>query len=505
MDNLSKKDRSKCMSRIRSANTAIEKQIFSILDKRGVYYQKHYKKAPGKPDIAVPSLKLAVFLDSDFWHGWYFPKWKDRLPKEYWRDKIERNRERDKKNFAILRRRGWKVIRLWGHKIKKNPERCADLIAETIEERNKLFQIKTISLFSGCGGMDLGIEGGFTYLGKRYRKTKFKIIWANDIDKFACETFNANFEGIECICGDIEKDEIWNIMPEQCDMIIGGFPCQDFSITRATKRKGIGVKRGKLYKYFVKTISEKKPKVFIAENVKGILSVNKGQAIELITREFAHIIGGYNIYCDLYKFVEYGVPQKRERVLIIGIRSDVEYEYAKPKLLRKEEYITAGQALERMPKGAPNHDFMKILERTKRIIEAIPEGQNINFLPKEHPLYVKGLMSNIYRRLDRKKPSPTIIACGGGGTWGYHYEEPRALTNRERARIQSFPDNFKFSGGISDVRRQIGNAVPPVGIYPVAKELKKAFKAQNGIYKLEVKIRICGKTYVETLKNEPPV
>jgi len=505
MDNLSKEDRSKCMSRIRSKHTGIEKKIFSILDKRGIYYQKHYKRAYGKPDIAVPSIKLAVFLDSDFWHGWYFPQWKYRLPEKYWQDKIERNRERDKKNFSKLRRQGWKVIRLWGHQIKNDPEKCADIIHEAVIKRKKMLQHDVISLFSGCGGMDIGIEGGFNYLGRRYPKTGFKVIWANDIDEKACETFNKNFNGTKCICGDIEDINIWNSMPDECEMVIGGFPCQDFSITRATKRKGIEVKRGKLYQSFVKTVAEKSPKVFIAENVKGILSANKRKAIKLITKEFAHINGGYNIYCNLYKFVEYGVPQMRERVLIIGIRSDIDYKYSKPKSLPEDKYLTAGDALKGIADDIPNHNYMSRKERTKKILEAIPEGENINYLPKQHPLYVKGLMSNIYRRLDRNKPSPTIIACGGGGTWGYHYKEPRALTNRERARIQSFPDDFEFAGGNADVRRQIGNAVPPVGIYHVAKELKKAFKAEvNNNNKKYVEINICGDKKIEELKNDIP-
>lgn len=500
MDNLNKADRSKCMSRIRSKNTGIEKKIFSLLNKKKIYYQKHYNTF-GKPDIAIPSLKLAVFLDSDYWHGWNFPRWKHRLPKEYWQDKIENNRKRDRGNFAKLRQRGWKVIRLWGHQIDENPEKCADMIVNAIQERKMMSKIKVISLFSGCGGMDLGIEGGFTFLKKKYPETDFKIVWANDIDEDACKTFDKNFEEGICMHGDIENKEIWNSMPRVCDVVVGGFPCQDFSITRVTKRQGIRVKRGKLYKFFVKTVSEKKPKVFIAENVKGILSSNKGEAIKLIAKEFAHIDGGYHIYCDLYKLVEYGVPQIRERVLIIGIRSDIEYAYLKPPGLSENEYISSEEAFEGIGSCAPNHNFMKRMERTRKILEAIPEGKNINYLPKDHPLYVKGLMSNIYRKLDRSKPSPTIIACGGGGTWGYHYNEPRALTNRERARIQGFPDNFEFIGSNSEVRKQIGNAVPPVGIYPIAVELKKVFKANEGKFKKIVSINIRGTQKQEKLEN----
>lgn len=125
------------MSRIRSKNTGIEKTIFSLLNKNRVYCQKHYKKIVGKPDIAFPRLKVAVFIDSEYWHGWQYPRWKHRLPKKYWQDKIENNRKRDKKNHAKLRRDGWKVIRIWGHQIKENPEKCLMKIIDAVQERKK--------------------------------------------------------------------------------------------------------------------------------------------------------------------------------------------------------------------------------------------------------------------------------------------------------------------------------------------------------------------------------
>ncbi|GAI50044.1 unnamed protein product, partial [marine sediment metagenome] len=133
------------------------------------------------------------------------------------------------------------------------------------------------------------LTGGFKFYKKNYKKTGFKIIWANDIDKDACATLQLNFPDINISRGDIREINLKSI-PKKCDLVIGGFPCQDFSITRSTKREGIKVKRGKLYEFFVKTVKEKNPKAFIAENVKGILSANKGEAIKLIIQEFAHII-----------------------------------------------------------------------------------------------------------------------------------------------------------------------------------------------------------------------
>lgn len=133
MDNLTKADRRRNMQNIRSKNTRIEQLMFAELKKHRIKFSRYYD-APGKPDAAVPGKKTAVFLDSDFWHGWRFKKWKNKLPKAYWRAKIERNIKRDKSNSAKLRRRGWKVIRIWEHQILKNPEQCTEKIIQAIEK-----------------------------------------------------------------------------------------------------------------------------------------------------------------------------------------------------------------------------------------------------------------------------------------------------------------------------------------------------------------------------------
>ena len=119
---------------------------------------------------------------------------------------------------------------------------------------------------------------------------------------------------------------------------------------------------------------------------------------------------------------------------------------------------------------------MNITEKTRKMLELIPEGGNFTDIPKDNPLYVKGMISHVYRRINRNEPAKTIIAAGGGGTWGYHYPEPRPLTNRERARLQSFPDDFIFDGSVTEVRRQIGNAVPPVGVKLLAETLLPLFE-----------------------------
>ena len=324
---------------------------------------------------------------------------------------------------------------------------------------------KVISLFSGCGGLDLG-----------FKQCGYKTVWANDFDEFACETFRHNFGDV------IEKGDVEGFDPADrsipdCDLILGGFPCQDFSII--WKRPGLKGERGNLYKSFLKFIDEKKPKAFVAENVKGLLSSNGHKAIEVILKDFESIEPGYLVKMKLYNFAEYGVPQFRERVLLVGVRKDTDFEFVHPSPTYgpngRFPYKTAGQALEGVEDILLNNEKMNIKQKTQDMLDLIPEGGNFTDIPQDHPLYVKGLISHVYRRIDRNEPARTIIAAGGGGTWGYHYPEPRPLTNRERARLQSFPDTFSFCGSNTEVRRQIGNAVPPVGVHRLAISLAPLF------------------------------
>lgn len=311
-----------------------------------------------------------------------------------------------------------------------------------------------VSLFSGCGGMDLA-----------FRDAGFDIVWANDINQYACDTYK-RYIGNHIVCGDIEKIPIKTI--PKSDIVIGGFPCQDFSII--WKRPGLNGKRGNLYLAFVRLVRHTRPKVFIAENVRGLMTLDKGRVLEQIISDFSKV--GYNVTADLYNFAEYGVPQVRERVLIVGIRKDFNTFFRKPAPTHtKENFVTAGDALKGVTKVKTNNEHQKIAPKTRCMLELIPEGGNFSDIPPDHPLYVKGMISHVYRRLHRDKPSTTIIAAGGGGTWGYHYSEPRSLTNRERARLFTFPDDMEFCGSITEVRRQIGNAVPPLGVKPVAESI----------------------------------
>lgn len=348
--------------------------------------------------------------------------------------------------------------------------------------------IKVISLFSGCGGLDLGFE----------QVGDYKTVWANDFKHEACQTFRKHF-GDVILEGDIEQiDPYTDTNIPDCDIVLGGFPCQDFSII--WKRPGLDGERGNLYKSFLRFVDAKKPKAFVAENVKGILTANKKKAIRQIIEDFQNIAPGYVVIPHLYNFADYGVPEFRERVLIVGIRSDMGFDFKHPAPTHGKgegllPYVTVGVAFEGVENVPHNNEKLRVTERTQKIISLISEGGNFTDIPPTSEYYVKGMISHVYRRIHRSEPSKTIIAAGGGGTWGYHYPENRPLTNRERARIQSFPDDFIFEGSTTEVRRQIGNAVPPVGVHAIAEALKPLF--EGNYERVDLKARL------EDLKNMP--
>ena len=336
-------------------------------------------------------------------------------------------------------------------------------------DEKKAYKPKIVSTFSGCGGLDWG-----------FHEEGYDTIWANDFAEWAVKSFEANFGDVIKFADITKIDPYKDKTIPDCDIVLGGFPCQDFSII--WKQPGLNGTRGGLFRHFAEFVDAKKPKAFVAENVKGLITANKGKAIETIVKDFESIAPGYVVKPHLYNFAEYGVPQFRERVLFVGVRIDTGFNFIHPKPTHgpnaDKPYITAGEALEGVEEIPTNNEHINIKEKTKHMLELIPEGGNFKDIPKDHPLYVKGMISHVYRRIDRNEPAKTIIAAGGGGTWGYHYPEPRPLTNRERARLQSFPDDFIFEGSVAEVRRQIGNAVPPEGVRALAKRLRPLFTGE---------------------------
>ena len=322
---------------------------------------------------------------------------------------------------------------------------------------------KVASLFAGCGGLDL-----------TFHRAGYETTYVNEFNVDAAQTYMNNFAH-EVDVRPIEDVRISEL--EGVDVVLGGFPCQDFSII--WKRPGLQGTRGNLYTYFLDFVQNLQPKVFVAENVKGLLTIEGGRAIQQIVTDFESIKPGYLVFPKLYNFADYGVPQFRERVVLVGVRIDTDFGFRHPRPSHGSDghspYVSAGEALKNLDDTFPNMEHQKIHGRTKEILNRIPAGGNFTDIPKDDPYYVKGMISHVYRRIDPAKPSTTIIAGGGGGTWGYHYPEARSLTNRERARIQSFPDDFVFHGSFTEIRRQLGNAVPPVGVIEVTNEISRFF------------------------------
>jgi DNA (cytosine-5)-methyltransferase 1 len=313
---------------------------------------------------------------------------------------------------------------------------------------------KVVSLFSGCGGLDLGLHGGFTFLGKKYSENPLEVIYANDINKAATETFKLNFPGIPVLNEDITKVLSGeSSLPDEADLVVGGFPCQDFSL--AGKRQGLNVKRGQLYLSMVETVRRTKPKIFLAENVKGLLLWEKGLAVETIKADFAEI--GYRVDHRLLNTADYGVPETRERVIIVGVRNDVEQEFewpAKTHSKNPEDGLLPWVTLK---------DALGDLEDDERHFSLANSGYS---KAKMFP----GTQGNSVTKAD--KPGPTMRAEHHGNI-EFHYLGHRRLSAREAARIQSFPDDFVFWKSTTDAYRQVGNAVAPVFGWHLAQSVVK--------------------------------
>lgn len=417
-----------------------------------------------------------------------------------------------------------------------------------------------ISLFTGAGGLDWGFHNCGNY----------ELITSNEILEPHLKTYTEHYkiplvklENYENekeigICGDIHD----LVVPYETDVIMGGPPCQDFSVLRGDdKRAGFTVQRGKLYEQYLRILKDSNPSIFVFENVVGMVSANKGAAYEAIQEDFKK--EGYElIFNQILNISEIGAPQSRKRLIIIGIKKDLISDrsivddiiknYLTNDLLAKypltpletfegevltnlnEKYVKIMKQYEGCMDGIGNEsavkwsneyknlkldiikdylfynkikeydfqEFEKAMLEHKKILEILgfygkkidkqqylDDSNNLgkrnrNVIARMHhipPFYnfkaventewkVKGLMSNIYRRLHPLIPSPTIIAYGGGGTGGYHYEFNRqGLTNRERARLQTFPDDYLFNGKSREVRAQIGEAVPPIASYWISK------------------------------------
>lgn len=308
-----------------------------------------------------------------------------------------------------------------------------------------------ISLFSGAGGLDLGlIQAGNT------------VIWANDIDKDAVASYRENI-GDHIVCDDIKNIDI-STLPD-ADVVVGGFPCQGFSL--ANRLRTLEDDRNQLYRFFYNTIKIKQPKFFIAENVKGILSLGKGEAIKQIVSDFE--AAGYITSVNLVNMANYGVPQTRQRVLIIGQRKDLGSE-----LLFRFPAHTHDKNGEKLPR------WVSIQQAIEHFPNPDEENDVLNHIYSAYKVEYRNFTG--HRQTDPEKPSPTILARGNGkgGVCAIpHYNGTRRLTIRESASVQTFPENFHFCGTMNSCYRQIGNAVPVLFAKKLGDELIRIEKEEK--------------------------
>lgn len=315
-------------------------------------------------------------------------------------------------------------------------------------------KINVVSLFSGCGGADLGIIGGFSYLNKRYKKLPFEIIHASDINVKAVNTYNSNFKH-KATVADI-KD--LNFKGLNADLLVGGFPCQPFSTVNPTKQPDLP--ESQLFWEMARIINSVKPKVFIAENVKGFYRLKNGYYFDLACKEFEKI--GYKIYHKVLNSSHFGIPQKRERIFIVGIRKSVHIEFNFP--------------------NPVNGVGLKPIVNLNSVIHSLVPSDNKYYFSQRAVEGVKKAKPNMKRALAQNLNEPCLTITSHLAKVSLNSRDPvllvdeskelyRRLTPVEAAAIQSFPDSFQFEGSEADAYRQIGNAVPPVLMWHLANAL----------------------------------
>lgn len=321
-------------------------------------------------------------------------------------------------------------------------------------------RIKVASLFCGCGGTDVGMLGGFDFLGKHYASNNTEIVYANDIEKSACGIFEDNF-GLKPDNRDIRtvhSDELPDF-----DILTGGFPCQSFSIVAQNpKRLGIKDEKGMLFFEMCRILREKRPKCFLAENVKGLLTANGGEAFPLIIKDFEK--SGYNVSYKAMRAVEYGVAQKRERVIMVGFRKDlnVDFKFPDPLIEDEDGYTPLKSVLE---DSVPNKYYF-----SQKAVDGMRKSKKD---------------MNKGRAQDIEKPCNTVgahlakVSLNSTDPVLFDGERYRRFTPREVARIQSFPETFRLPGSDTAVYRALGNAIPPVMLWYVARKITSIIERIN--------------------------
>jgi len=326
-----------------------------------------------------------------------------------------------------------------------------DEVSNFVEPKN---HYSVLELFAGAGGLAIGLE-----------KAGINCVALNEIDKWACQTLRNNRPNWNVLEGDI-KDYNFTKYNNKVDVVTGGFPCQAFSY--AGKKLGLDDARGTLFYEFARVIKEVNPPICIGENVRGLLSHEKGKTLQGMLSILDEI--GYNVVpIQVLKAIHYRVPQKRERLILVGVRKDIQvnFEYPKPhnKIYNLKDALKKGELFN---KNVPKSEGAKYPQYKKDILDLVPPKGYWRDLPidlqKKYmggSFYLGGGKTGMARRIGWDEPSLTLTCSPAQKqTERCHPDETRPFTVREYARIQTFPDDWKFSGSIAQQYKQIGNAVP---------------------------------------------
>lgn len=516
------------MQAVKSKDSKIELILSKALRTEGIKYNKNVKTVFGKPDFVIRNCKLAVFCDSEFWHGknWDTKKKEHKSNKKFWFAKIEKNIERDKKVTKELKKQGWIVLRFWGNDIQKNTEKCMTAIMKIIHNNkikineiskhkkskillkkvlnttpkyskknnskinyvlenpadynyiNKLFDVpfpepKTvkftfIDLFAGIGGFRIALQnlGG-------------KCLFSSEWDEQAQKTYYANFG--EMPFGDITKESTKQHIPDKFDILCAGFPCQAFSL--AGKRLGFEEARGTLFFDVAEIIKRKQPKAFFLENVKGLKIHNKGQTLKTILKILREDLNYFVPEPEIINAKNFGVPQNRERIYIVGFRKDLNiFDFKYPKATDTSKTFADIKEIEVVSaKYYLSTQYQKTLIEHKQRHANKGNGFGYEIIPDNavaNAIVVGGMGRErnlvIDQRLKNFTPVTKIKGEVNRDGW-------RRMTPREWARLQGFEDKFKIVVSDASAYKQFGNCVAIPAIQETAKQLLKTLNLNGDI------------------------
>lgn len=479
MDNHTPEQRSQNMKAVKNKDSEIERLLRKELWSRGLRYRKNYKKVIGKPDIVFVGKKVAVFCDSEFWHGydWENKKKEIKSRQDFWIPKIERNMQRDIEVTKALEDEGWTVLRFWGKDIKKRTVECADKVEAALT--SKPIKYKSIDLFAGIGGIRLGFEKAFG--------DEIKTVFVSEWDEYAQKTYKANFKDDFEIAGDITEIDEKDI-PE-FDICLAGFPCQAFSM--AGKRQGFddnykGLCRGTLFLDVARICEEHKPKVIFCENVKGLVIHDRGRTLQIIKKTFENL--GYKVFTNddtTLNSKNFGVPQNRERIYIVAFRNDIasdKFEFPQG----TDDTKRIKDIIEERPVPAKYYlsdVYLETLRRHKARHEAKGNGfgyeiRDWNDIAGAIVCGGMGRERNLIIDKRQKDLTPTTHIKGE-----INKEGVRKMTPREWARLQGFPDTFELPLADVHLYKQLGNSVTVNVIEAIAEKIKEVLDNDDSVGK----------------------